>query len=344
MDILDNPAVVAQRDPDNALGVVENEWQQASHEFNINVQPTGEIRNIVLAGMGGSALPGVFLQSWPGLTVPLEVVRNYNLPTYVNEYSLVVALSHSGNTEETLSALDEAETVGAQIVVVAAGGKLAERAELAGYPLFRIPGGIQPRMTTFFFLRAFAELFESLGLAATGTSKELAEAGEWLKGEIGSWLPSVPSGDNLAKQLAGKLVGKSVVVYSGPKLFPAANKWKICVNENAKTVAWTNQLPEFNHNEFIGWSSHPIEKPYAIVDLRSNLEHPRVQKRFEVTERLLSGMRPAPNVVEVKGETLIKQLLWAVSLGGFTTLYLAVLNGVNPTPVELVEKFKKELG
>lgn len=344
MDILDNPAVVAQRDPDNALGIVENEWQQLSHEFNVSFQPKGEIRNVILAGMGGSALPGVFIQSWPGLTVPFEVVRNYNLPTYADEHTLVVVSSHSGNTEETLSALDDAESIGVQIVVIAAGGKLAERAEAASYAMYSIPGGIQPRMTTFFFLRAFAELFESLGLASAGTAKELAEAGEWLKGEIGGWLPGVSSGDNFAKQLAGKMVGKSVVVYSGPKLFAAANKWKICVNENAKTVAWTNQLPEFNHNEFIGWSSHPIEKPYAVIDLRSSLELPRIQKRFEVTERLLSGMRPAPIVVEVQGDTVIKQLLWAVSLGGFSTLYLAILNGVNPTPVELVEKFKQELG
>ena len=93
----------------------------------------------------------------------------------------------------------------------------------------------------------------------------------------------------------------------------------------------------------IGWSSHPIEKPYGIVDLRSNLEHPRVQKRFEVTEKLLSGRRPAPNVVQVKGETILEQLLWAVAYGDFVSIYLALLNNVNPAPVELVEKFKIEL-
>ena len=93
----------------------------------------------------------------------------------------------------------------------------------------------------------------------------------------------------------------------------------------------------------IGWSSHPIEKPYGIVDLRSNLEHPRVQKRFEVTEKLLSGRRPAPNVVQVKGETILEQLLWAVAFGDFVSIYLALLNNVNQAPVELVEKFKIEL-
>lgn len=115
------------------------------------------------------------------------------------------------------------------------------------------------------------------------------------------------------------------------------------MNENAKNVAWVNQYPEFNHNEFIGWSSHPTQKPYAVVEIRSNLEHERIQKRFVVTERLLSGKRPAPLAVEPQGETVLQQLLWTANLGDFTSLYLALLNGLNPTPVDLVEKLKAEL-
>jgi glucose/mannose-6-phosphate isomerase len=132
-------------------------------------------------------------------------------------------------------------------------------------------------------------------------------------------------------------------MYGGPLLFPAANKWKICMNENAKNTAWVYQYPEFNHNEFIGWSSHPIDKPFAVVEIRSNLEHPRVQKRFTVSERLLSGKRPAPLVVTPQGDTLLQQLVWAITMGEFVSIYLALLNGVNPTPVDLVEKFKVAL-
>ncbi len=102
-------------------------------------------------------------------------------------------------------------------------------------------------------------------------------------------------------------------------------------------------MPEFNHNEFLGWTKQPVNKPYAVVELRSNLEHKRTQKRFVVTERLLSGMRPAPIVVEAAGETGLEQLLWASVLGDFVTIYTALLNGVNPTPVDLVEKFKKQM-
>ena len=128
-------------------------------------------------------------------------------------------------------------------------------------------------------------------------------------------------------------MGKSPVIYAGPKLFPAAYKWKISFNENAKQVAWTNQYPEFNHNEFMGWTKQHVDKTYDVIDLRSKLEHPRVQKRFEVTERLLSGMRPAPIVVEAEGETLLQQLLWVFALGDFVTLYTALLIGLNPAPV-----------
>lgn len=341
--MLDDLKYIHEKDKDDALGVVGGQWRQLAHNFGIQFEPAAEIKNVVLAGMGGSALYAVFLNSWPGLSVPFEIVRNYTLPNYVDKNTLFIASSHSGNTEETLSALDEAEQKGAQIVVLAAGGKLAERAKQAGYPFFEIPGGIQPRMSSFYFVTAVIQLLEPLGLVPQGSLVELRAAGEWVSKRTDAWLPTVPTAKNPAKRLALELMGKSVVVYSGPKLFPAANKWKICMNENAKNVAWCNQLPEFNHNEFIGWSSHPYNKPYAIVDLRSKLEHPRVQKRFEVTERLLSGKRPAPEVVEVQGDTLIQQLLWAAHFGDFTSLYLALLNGLNPTPVELVEKFKVEL-
>ena len=149
--------------------------------------------------------------------------------------------------------------------------------------------------------------------------------------------------DNYAKQLAQEVMGKSAVVYSGPFLSPVAYKWKISFNENAKNVAWQGTLPEFSHNEFIGWSSHPSNKPYAIIDLQSSFEHAQIKKRFEISARLLSGKRPHPNTIDALGETQLAQLLWTVILGDFTTIYLGLLNGVNPTPVDLVEKMKKEL-
>ncbi len=343
MDVLDNANMIAQRDAQDALGVVEKQCAYFTLQFDATFQPTAPVSAIVWAGMGGSALPMVVVQSWPQTKVPFEIVRNYEIPPYVGENTLFVASSYSGNTEETLEALSHAEKAGAQIVIVAAGGKLAEIAREKGYPLFAIPAGIQPRMATFAFVNAFTQIIRDLDVAYADI-QELSSVGEWLTHEIQAWKADRVTDNNYAKQLALKLMGKTVVMYAGPKLFPAANKWKICMNENAKNTAWANQYPELNHNEFIGWSSHPIEKPFAVVEIRSDLEHVRTQKRFELTERLLSGMRPAPIIVTPAGDTLLKQLAWTFALGDFVSVYLALLNGVNPTPVELVEKLKKELG
>lgn len=341
--MLDDLKMIHERDADDALGVAEKQWQQLKHEFDVELPTLEGVTNIVVGGMGGSAWPALYLKSWPGTSVPLEVVSNYNLPAYVGENTLFISSSYSGNTEETLAALEEAENRGAKVVVMAAGGKLVEAAKQKNHPLFLIPGGIQPRMSSFYFLAALIQILEPQGLVPAGSLKELQATGDWLKDQLGSWRAEIPTADNATKQLALELVGKSIVVYSGPKLFPAANKFKICLNENAKNVAWVNYYPEFNHNEFIGWSSHPVDKPYAVVEFRSGLEHPRVQKRFVVSEKLLSGKRPAPEVVVPQGETLLQQLLWTSNFCDFTSLYIALLNGLNPTPVDLVEKLKVSL-
>ena len=340
MHMLDDLKFIHERDVQDALGVAEKQWQQLAYKYQVPSTKYQDIENVVVAGMGGSALAATLINSWPKLAVPYEVVRDYEVPNYIGAKTLFVASSYSGNTEEALAALQAAEAQGCMIAVIAAGGKLVTRATEMGYPLYRIPEGLQPRMAVFYNFAALVQLFETVGLIGQGSIKELEAAATWLSGEQTDWLPTVPAKDNPAKKLAQELMGKSPVIYAGPKLFPCAYKWKINFNENSKNVAWCNQLPEFNHNEFLGWTSHPTDKPYAIVDLRSNLENARVQKRFEVTERLLSGKRPRTHVVQAQGKTLLKQLLWVVVLGDFVSLYLALLNGLNPTPVDLIEKLK----
>jgi len=341
--MLDDLKTIHERDAQDALVVVGKQWQQLGHDFGVDVSGFSSIDNIVLAGMGGSAWPAMYMQVWGEPSVPFEIVRNYDLPAYIGKNTLFISSSYSGNTEETLSALNEAEERGAQIAVMTANGQLKERAQAGKHALYVIPGGIQPRMSSLFFLAGMVQLLEPLGLAPKGKLAELKKTGDWLKDQIGNWGPEVPTDKNAAKQLALELVGKSIVIYSGPKLFPAANKFKICLNESAKNIAWVNQYPEFNHNEFIGWSSHPVDKPYAVVEIRSNLEHERTQKRFVVSERLLSGKRPAPQVVKPQGKTHLEQLLWTSNFCDFVSIYVAILNGLNPTPVDLVEKLKELL-
>ncbi|HEY5152846.1 MAG TPA: bifunctional phosphoglucose/phosphomannose isomerase [Candidatus Saccharimonadales bacterium] len=334
--------MIHERDAADTLGIAERQWQQLGYEFETSQAPA-EADNIIYAGMGGSALAAVLSTSWPGYTIPFQVVRDYDIPAYVSEKTYFIAASYSGNTEETISAVEQAAAKGAQIAVIAGGGKLADLAREKGYPLAILPKAEQPRYAVFYNLKALLALLNKAGLLDAAVIDQLEQSAEFLKAAVGPWVATVPTDKNQAKQIAQEVIGKSAVIYGGPKLGPAAYKWKISFNENAKQVAWTNQYPEFNHNEFMGWTKQPVQKPYAVIDLRSNLEHPRIQKRFEVTERLLSGMRPAPIVVEAQGKTLLEQLLWTIALGDFVTIYAALLNGLNPAPVDLIEKFKKAL-
>jgi glucose/mannose-6-phosphate isomerase len=262
----------------------------------------------------------------------------------VNNKTLVIVSSYSGNTEETLEAVTHAEEKGAIIAVIAHGGKLVEVAQEKSYPLLVLPASTQPRYAALYGLTALISLLVAGGVLGHDTLDELHSQVDWFKAELATWRPDVPTTQNQAKQIALEVIGKTPVIYSSTEMFSTAYKWKISFNENAKNVAWCNAYPEFNHNEFLGWSSHPIDKPYAIIDLRSHLDHPRVQKRFELSAKLISGKRPAPIVVTIAGETRLQQLLWTVALGDFVSLYTALLNGLNPTPVDLIEKFKKELG
>jgi glucose/mannose-6-phosphate isomerase len=343
--MLDDLKYIHEKDVQDALGIAAKQPQQLLHDFDISSwAPTKSFANIVYAGMGGSALAALLSTLWPGYKVPFEISRQYTIPEYVDSKTLFVASSYSGNTEETLSALAAAEKTKATIVIIAGGGKLQEIAEEKGHHLILLPKAEQPRYAVFYNLKAIVQLLAKADLFVSNTSeKELDTAAAYLTKHVANFLPEVPTAKNPAKKLAQELMGKSIVIYAGEFLAPAAYKWKISFNENAKNVAWMGTFPEFNHNEFIGWSSHPVQKPYAVVDLRSSFDHPRVQKRFELSAKLLSGKRPEPHVVQAEGQTHLEQLLWTVLMGDFASIYLGLLNGLNPAPVELVEKFKKEM-
>lgn len=344
--MLDNENVLKQRDPQDILGFVATQPGQLAHSFGVSTAHFAErhIDNVVFAGMGGSALVAEMAATWPALSVPFVVWKSYGLPSFTNRNSLVICSSYSGNTEETLSAIELAKHIGAQIVVIADGGHLLEIAKKEGYVAAQIPPCPQPRLSVFYAYRALVEILIAAGLAPNHDIKDLEALVAPLEKACAKWSPDMPKGHNEAKQLAEHMAGKTLITYAGPLMYPAAYKWKISANENAKNTAWCGRLPEFSHNEFIGWSSHPVEKPFAVIDLLSSFEHPRILKRFELSDRLLSGMRPKAIQLQGEGESALEQMLYLVLLGDYATTYLAVLNGVNPAPVELIEKFKKELG
>lgn len=340
--MLDDLAKIHLLDKSGALDIAAKEPEQLLYDYNFRAA-IPQIQNVVYAAMGGSALAALLSQTWPGYRLPFEVVRNYDLPAYVSNQTLCIVASYSGNTEETLSALAQAETKSSQIVVIAGGGKLAEIAKQKGYPLILLPDAKQPRYGVFYCFRALMEIGMVTGIMQPTPDWQelLSRASSALTDLVKAIEPVRPVSTNLAKQIALDCLGKSVVVYAGPKLAPTAYKWKISFNENAKQVAWFNSYPEFNHNEFIGWTEQPVDKPYCVIDLRSDLELERIQRRFELSGRLLSGRRPASVVVQAQGNNILEQMLYCVLLGDFTTLYTAIANGLDPAPVDLVEKLKQ---
>lgn len=302
------------------------------------------IQNIILAGMGGSALVGNILKNWlyDKLKVPLEVVRGYDIPGYVNERSLVIISSYSGNTEETLSALKQAQRLNGVIFIMAAGGKLVDIADSENYSLLKLPHASQPRFAVLAGLKALACLLEDLELTeGVDLRRELIDVANFLDEEK-SALSLDTKHDNLAREIALELVGKPVLVYGGPALGSAAYKWKININETSKQLAFYNVYSELNHNEFQGWL-FPKDKDLAVVQLESELDTNRIKKRMIITEQLLAKHGFQPIKVKAHGRTHLEQLLYTILLGDYVSAYLGILNGIDPTPVDLIEELKKEL-
>lgn len=346
-DILDNENVIAQRDPAGALKVIAAQFEQAVYDAQV-LKPEHddrEITSVIVAGMGGSALSALLVKVllYEELSIPFEIVREYKLPAHVGPNTLVIASSYSGNTEETVAALNQAENAGAQAAVIASGGKLIDMASSGDIAHVSIPSGIQPRMAMIYNLRALFALLAHFGVIDKKWYEDVEKLSGWLGQETAELTPDIPTEKNLAKKLALEAVGKTPVFYGTPLTAPLAYKWKISWNETAKNTAFWNEFPEFNHNEFMGWTSHPVEKPFAVFDITSSFDSARILQRLELSDRLLSGMRPHTHTVALKGDTLLAQFLYGSILADFASTYTAILNGVDPTPVVLIEKLKKEL-
>lgn len=346
--MLDDENYIRQFDVSDALSFASSEHNQAKFDYEILNQPSvaaGDIDNIIISSIGGSALSANFAKSWlkNDITVPIDIIRTYDIPGYINEKTLVIANSYSGNTEETISFLDQASKRGAKVAVAAIGGKLVQIAQDKTYPHVIVPSSDQPRMAVISQLCAITKILVGFRLVSDARMHEITDSADWLEGESLKWSIEKPIRENLAKKIAMRSAGKTAIFYGGSITAPVAYKFKISLNENAKNVAYWNELPEANHNEFIGWTSHPVEKPFAVFDIVSGLENPQILKRFEATDRLLSGFRPSSMTINLAGDTEIKQLLWGMILADFVGIYLAVLNGVDPTPVDLVNELKAEL-
>jgi glucose/mannose-6-phosphate isomerase len=301
---------------------------------------------VLVLGMGGSAIAGDLAADLLArkANAPIITSRNYTLPQYVSEGTLVFALSYSGNTEETLSAVKEADKKGAQIVCVTSGGKLKELAEAKKFPFYLIPSGYQPRA-------ALPYLFVPLivGLAnlkvVPAQSEELKETVALLNKLKDEYGPAKPARLNQVKQLAKKLAGKLPVIFGASGTTGAAAlRLKSQLNENSKATALLNVFPELNHNEIVNLVALKRESHnFALVVLRDEDDNERIKKRIEITKSLLVRQLGGVNEITSQGKSFLARLFSLIMYGDFLSVYLAVLKETDPTPVEAISRLKKEL-
>jgi glucose/mannose-6-phosphate isomerase len=317
-------------------------WRRAA-DFRAEHR-AAELTEVVIVGMGGSAIGGDLVRTYcrDSSPVPVSVVRDYTLPASVGKGALVIASSYSGGTEETLAAFEEAARRGASLYVVTSGGELKRRAERDGLPHVVIPGGLQPRAALGYSLGALLRMATKLGLCDVSDA-EYTEAVDVVEAGAEAY---ADTDANEALDLARALEGKVPIVYTGPGLMQAVGvRWANQIHENAKQLAFGNAFAELNHNEIMGWEAAPgaVRARLHVVVLRDPGDHARIQKRIDVTRGLLEDEAAGWTELEARGEGRLARMLSLIQLGDFTSYYLALLVGVDPTPVETIQELKRTL-
>jgi glucose/mannose-6-phosphate isomerase len=298
---------------------------------------------LVIAGMGGSAIGGDLARAvlGDGASRPIMVARDYGLPGWTTPDTTVLCSSYSGNTEETLAAYEAAQALGAHTIVATTGGKLAEQARIDGVPVIPIPGGFQSRAAVGYALVAALEVAQLCG-AGEGLHAEVDVAAEHAANLATAWGPDSDE-DSLAKTLARGLHGTIPQIAGAALTAPVAYRWKTQINQNAKTPAFSAELPELDHNELVGWDGAKDLGQFSAVFLDDSDLHPRVRQRFELTRGLIASRGGVTFRVDTIGQTRLERLISVLLLGDLVSLYLAALRGVDPAPVAAIESLKSAL-
>jgi len=310
--------------------------------------PQGDaIRNIVVMGMGGSGISGDIVAAAfnDELPVPITVLKQIRTPAFVGPQTLAIAVSYSGDTEETVSMASSAVEKGAQFVAISCGGRLADLARDAGALHLACPDGLMPRAAVgALVVPLLVTLFRS-GLAP-GAHANLMAAQAQLGRRRDRCVPSVTGAANLPRELARQLGRTIPIVYGGGALGGvAAYRWKCDVNENAKAPAFWHQYPELDHNEICGWGQHGdvTRQLFSLVELRHGFEHKRLQLRFDATRDIIEECVHQVLHVEAEGEGRLAQLLDLMYVGDWTSCYLALQNDVDPGPIDAIVDLKSRL-
>jgi glucose/mannose-6-phosphate isomerase len=350
---LDDSSLFTKIDSQNMLGEIDNlpnqlqsAWELGRHQTGEGLETSQGFSNVLISGMGGSAIGADLLTAFiaPLCRIPVIVLRDYGLPAWAHgPETLVIASSHSGNTEETLEAFEAAKKARCRILAVCTGGELEKRAAAGKLPVWKFSHKGQPRAAVGFSFGLLLAVFVRLGLIgeADGLSTEITAAVAAMKKQQEGLRPDVPVSQNLAKRLAGQLMGRWVNVYGSGVLAPVARRWKGQVNEIAKAGAGFELLPEADHNALAG-----LHNPADILSrtmtlfLRAPSDHPRNQLRSELTRKgfMLEGLNT--EIYEAQGDSPLAHIWTTLHFGDYMAYYLAMAYGTDPTPVDMLENFK----
>jgi glucose/mannose-6-phosphate isomerase len=301
---------------------------------------------VIVTGLGGSAIGGDLARAVTEaqMKVPAVVNRTYDLPGFVDTSTLIFACSYSGNTEETLSAYEQAKRAGASIVCITSGGKLEALAEADGRPVLRLPAGLPPRAALGHSLVALLSAMQALQIVPV-MGDVLQETIDLLKKLRDRFGIQIPESANPAKTLAASLHGKVVAIYGSTGIMEtAAYRWRSQIAENSKNLAFHHVLPEMNHNELVGWI-YPEEvlRKIGVVFLRDRGDHPQIQKRFDLTRDIIAKKAGAVHEIWSEGNSILARAMSSIYLGDYVSLYLAYLNNTDPSPVAAIDFLKKNL-
>ena len=318
-------------DNSNMLKVIEDFPHQCKTALELakGMTVSGKINNIIIAGMGGSAVGGDLLKLYlHDLKIPVTTIRDYKLPNYANESTLVFAVSYSGNTEETLAAYEDALRKKTKIIAVTSGGKLGDISNKT----IKIPKGLQPRAALGYLFFPMLGVLVNSGIA----NENSAEINEML-----DVLSQKEDFRQFGEKIAKKIGSRTPLIYSSEQFGAVAYRWKTQFNENSKVAAFSHVFSEMNHNEIVGYQSMSRDRFIAIF-IRDNADNERIKKRIDITKEIISQKVDVEEIY-TKGTYLLSRLFSGLYYADFTSYYLALQNKTDPTPVHVIENLKKKL-
>jgi glucose/mannose-6-phosphate isomerase len=299
-------------------------------------RPEVEYKNVLILGMGGSGIGGVIVKNWiaDDISIPVQVSNDYQIPAYVDQDTLIIASSYSGNTEETITALNEASERNVSVVGITSGGKLEKFCHENNFPVFIVPGGNPPRASLGYSLATLCAVFEKLELVTNRYTAMIEQAGKLIQSDLLEI-------QDKAQEVAKFMENRTPIFYSTPQMEGLAIRCRQQINENSKGLAWHHLVPEMNHNELLGWTGGNAS--FAPIFLLSQHEFNRNMRRIELTKEEITARGSSSITFIGKGESLVEETIYLMHILDWASLYLADMKNQDPVAIPVIDRLKAAL-